>query len=69
MEPLAHRKAPARLQVLTPDGKPAVRRPVRVDQVSHQFLSLQSDTHSAGFTLTGSLDGQIYLTERDHKHP
>ena len=31
--------------------------------------SLQSDTHSAGFTLTGSLDGQIYLTERDHKHP
>jgi GH35 family endo-1,4-beta-xylanase len=31
--------------------------------------SLQSDTHSACFTLTGSLDGQIYLTERDHKHP
>ena len=38
MESLAHRKATARLQILTPDGKPAVRRPVRVDQVSHQFL-------------------------------
>ena len=35
---LAHRRAEARLRVLNPDGTPAARRSVRVDQVSHSFL-------------------------------
>ena len=35
---LAHRKATARLQVLNPDGTPAVCMPVSVDQTSHSFL-------------------------------
>ena len=38
MDPLSHRRAKARLQILNPDGTPAANRPVRVDQVSHQFL-------------------------------
>ena len=33
-----HRKGKARLQILNPDGTPAVRQPVCIDQVSHQFL-------------------------------
>ena len=38
MDQLKHRKADAKLQILKPDGTPAVGRTVRVDQVSHQFL-------------------------------
>ena len=38
MEQLKHRKAEARLRILNPDGTPAVRCPVQIDQVSHQFL-------------------------------
>ena len=38
MDQLNHRKATAELRVLNPDGSPAAGRPVRVDQVSHQFL-------------------------------
>jgi len=36
--PLAHRKAGARLHILNPDGTPASGKAVRVDQVSHSFL-------------------------------
>ncbi len=35
---LSHRKADARLQLLNPDGTPAARQSVQVDQVSHRFL-------------------------------
>ena len=38
MNQLAHRRASARLQILRPDGTPAAHCPVRIDQVSHQFL-------------------------------
>ena len=38
MDPLKHRRADARLQILNPDGTPAAGRDVRIDQVSHQFL-------------------------------
>ena len=38
MDQLKHRKADAKLQILNPDGTPAVGRTVRVDQVSRQFL-------------------------------
>ncbi len=35
---LEHRKAQGRLRLLKPDGTPAAYCPVRLDQVSHQFL-------------------------------
>ncbi len=38
MDQLKHRRADARLQILNPDGTPAANRPVKADQVSHQFL-------------------------------
>ncbi len=38
MDSLAHRRANSRLQVLNPDGTPASRRPVLIDQTSHSFL-------------------------------
>ena len=34
----AHRRSDARLRVLNPDGRPAIRQKVDVDQVSHRFL-------------------------------
>ena len=37
-DPFTHRKANVRLQVLNPDGTPAIRTSVRADQVSHRFL-------------------------------
>ena len=38
MDQLKHRKADARLQLLNSDGTPAANCPVRIDQISHQFL-------------------------------
>lgn len=38
MDSLTHRRATARLRFLRPDGSPAAHCPVRLDQVSHQFL-------------------------------
>ena len=38
MYDFSHRKAPSRLHILNPDGTPAVRRSVSVDQISHAFL-------------------------------
>jgi GH35 family endo-1,4-beta-xylanase len=38
MDQLQHRKAEARLRLISPDGTPAAHRPVRIDQLSHQFL-------------------------------
>ena len=38
MDQLKHRKAEARLQLLNPDSTPAANCPVRIDQISHQFL-------------------------------
>ena len=38
MASLAHRRAETRLQLLNPDGTPAARQTVRIDQTSHAFL-------------------------------
>ncbi len=38
MDSLTHRRAAARLRFIHPDGSPAARCRVRLDQVSHQFL-------------------------------
>ena len=38
MDQLKHRKAEARLQLLNPDSAPAANCPVRIDQISHEFL-------------------------------
>ena len=38
MDQLKHRKAEARLRVMRPDGTPAAKCPVKIDQTSHQFL-------------------------------
>ena len=38
MDTLNHRKSEAILRVLRPDGTPAANQPVRIDQVTHQFL-------------------------------
>ena len=38
MDQLKHRKAEARLQLLNPDSTPAANCPVRIDQISHEFL-------------------------------
>ena len=38
MSQFEHRRASARLQLLNPDGTPAARRSVKIDQVSHRFL-------------------------------
>ena len=38
MEQLKHRKADARLKILTPDGTPFANRPVQIDQTSQAFL-------------------------------
>ena len=38
MERWKHRRAEARLRLLNPDGTPAVKLPVEIDQVSHRFL-------------------------------
>ena len=38
MEQLKHRRMEARLRLFGPDGAPAAHLPVRIDQVSHQFL-------------------------------
>ena len=38
MADLSHRQAEAKLRVLNPDGTIAKNKPVKIDQVSHQFL-------------------------------
>ena len=38
MDQLKHRRAEAHLRLLNPDGTPAAKLPVQIDQVSHQFL-------------------------------
>jgi len=67
MEPLAHRKATARLQILNPDGTPAVRLPVRVDQVSHQFLFGCGAFDAVDMMKTQDAAEQSFLQERMKK--
>lgn len=65
--PLAHRQANARLRVLSPDGTPAVRREVSVDQVSHQFLFGCGAFDAVELMKTQDEKKQAFLRERMEK--
>ena len=65
--PLAHRQANARLRVLNPDGTPAVRREVSVDQVSHQFLFGCGAFDAVELMKTQDEKEQAFLRERMEK--
>ena len=65
--PLAHRQANARLRVLNPDGTPAVRREVSVDQVSHQFLFGCGAFDAVELMKTQDEKKQAFLRERMEK--
>ena len=67
MEQFAHRKAPARLQILNPDGTPAVRLSVRVDQVSHRFLFGCGAFDAVDLMKTQDAAEQAFLQERMEK--
>ena len=65
--PLAHRQANARLRVLNPDGTPAVRQEVSVDQVSHQFLFGCGAFDAVELMKTQDEKKQAFLRERMEK--
>ena len=65
--PLAHRQANARLRVLNPDGTPAVRQAVSVDQVSHQFLFGCGAFDAVELMKTQDEKKQAFLRERMDK--
>lgn len=60
----AHRKAAARLRILNPDGTPAARLPVRVDQVSHRFLFGCGAFDAVDLMKTQDTAEQAFLQER-----
>ena len=64
---LNHRKAEARLQILNPDGTPAVRRPVTVDQVSHDFLFGCGAFDTVEIMKTKDENKRAFLLERMEK--
>ena len=63
----AHRKAEARLLVLNPDGTPAVRQSVSVDQVSHRFLFGCGAFDSVEIMRTQDEKRKAFLLERMEK--
>ena len=65
--PLAHRQANARLRVLNPDGTPAVRQEVSIDQVSHQFLFGCGAFDAVELMKTPDEKKQAFLRERMEK--
>ena len=64
---LTHRKAAARLQILNPDGTPAVRRQVSVDQVSHRFLFGCGAFDTVKLMKTEDPEERAFLRERMDK--
>ena len=60
----AHRKAAARLRILNPNGTPAARLPVRVDQVSHRFLFGCGAFDAVDLMKTQDTAEQAFLQER-----
>ena len=62
-----HRKADARLQILNPDGTPAVHTPVHVDQASHRFLFGCGAFDAVELMKTEDPEKQAFLRERMEK--
>ena len=67
MDQLKHRKAEAKLRIVNPDGSPAANLPVRVDQVSHQFLFGCGAFDAVELMKTGDKAPQAFLKERMEK--
>ena len=67
MNQLAHRKADVRVRILNPDGTAAARRPVRADQVSHQFLFGCGAFDAVDLMKTKDEAEQAFLRERMEK--
>ena len=67
MDQLKHRKAEAKLRIVNPDGSPAVNLPVRIDQVSHQFLFGCGAFDAVALMKTGDEAQQAFLKERMEK--
>ena len=67
MDQLKHRKAEAKLRIVNPDGSPAANLPVRVDQVSHQFLFGCGAFDAVALRKTGDEAQQAFLKERMEK--
>ena len=64
---LAHRKAEAVLQILNPDGTPVSCRPVRVNQITHQFLFGCGAFDTVELMKTRDAEKASFLTERMKK--
>ena len=67
MDQLKHRKAEAKMRIVNPDGSPAANLPVRVDQVSHQFLFGCGAFDAVALMKTGDEAQQAFLKERMEK--
>ena len=67
MDQLKHRKAEAKLRIMNPDGSPAANLPVRIDQVSHQFLFGCGAFDAVALMKTGDEAQQTFLKERMEK--
>ena len=64
---LAHRQSEARLRVLNPDGRPAIRQKVDVNQVSHRFLFGCGAFDSVAIMKTEDPAQKAFLQERMEK--
>ena len=67
MDQLKHRKAEARLRLVNPDGTPAAKLPVQIDQVSHQFLFGCGAFDAVPLTNTEDEVRRAFLQERMDK--
>ena len=67
MDQLKHRKAEAKMRIVNPDGSPAANLPVRVDQVSHQFLFGCGAFDAVELMKTGDEAQKAFLKERMEK--
>ena len=67
MDQLKHRKAEAKLRIMNPDGSPAANLPVRIDQISHQFLFGCGAFDAVALMKTGDEAQQAFLKERMEK--
>jgi len=67
MDPLAHRKATARIRVLGADGAPLKNRPVRFRQTSHRFLFGCGAFHAAAMLRAAKDEDRAFLRERMDK--
>ncbi len=67
MNNLRHRQSGASLRVLRADGTPAARCPVRIDQVSHQFLFGCGAFDAVDMMKTSDEQHRTFLRERMEK--